>query len=422
MSVARIVTATEQNLGPLCAELRRAGYDVEFVAPGEKSDRPADLIITAETMDAEQALAAAEELASQVGADIIVAPGLVAATPAAAPPAIPAKPEIPAEEPAGSEPVRGLDSGVVAQTVHEFGSALQDGREGIRESLSDYRGRIGGAFMELRQRRELVAEARRVERERRELEKEERRRQQELLQRQRLEAEARERAERERIRREEEVERERQRREREAERQAALDAERARLAAETERLRAERERIAREREIAAAAMAQPPAARPAPQSTPAAELSLTSRVPPRPRPYSYAARRPAGRQKRLQRATLAASIVALVLMLGLAAALNLRQESPVPNSVVQNPAQQEVPFGPARINPKPLPHPAVTPRVQKPSPVQQPRHSAAPHRRASRESDLVADDEVVIHQYRPAPRHQTAQSRASDGVKRISDQ
>jgi hypothetical protein len=95
--------------------------------------------------------------------------------------------------------------------------------------------------------------------------------------------------------------------------------------------------------------------------------------------------------------------------------------------LVQNPSEQQVPFGPAHINAKPA-APAQRAAAKPPLPkknspaVQRPvqkRRSAL--RRSAADRDVVADDEVVVHQFRPT-RQQTAQSRGSDGVRRISDQ
>jgi hypothetical protein len=90
MAVARIVTRSPEEVGPLADQLRARGYSVEIVAPNETREGPAELEIVAEACAAAAAFDRAAELARPSDADVLVAPGLCplpeAAPPEAAPP------------------------------------------------------------------------------------------------------------------------------------------------------------------------------------------------------------------------------------------------------------------------------------------------------------------------------------------------
>jgi hypothetical protein len=299
MPVARIVTAARQHLEGLATELRQAGYTVEFALPGQ-AEADAELVIHADVVAGEDAMAAAARAAASLGADVVIAPGAIC---------------------------------------------------GDRE-MEEHRRAEEAARQE-----RLAAEARaRTERERQE--------------RERLAAEARTRAGQER--------------------QAALAAERARRAQV-----------------------------PRPASPAGAEPALAAaRIAEVPQRHATGVRRRVSRQRILRRATLAASVVALLAMIGFAAATRIRPEPPLPQDMVQSPVQQEVPFGPARIVPQTTPAPTAAPSRPsgKPSPV-----PARARRKVARHG-YVAEDEVIVHHYGPPRRQTTAQSRKNDGIRHYSDQ
>jgi len=216
-------------------------------------------------------------------------------------------------------------------------------------------------------------------------------------------------AERERLEREQmarEAAAERQRQQEERRREAELEAVLLRASQEQERQRLAAIEAHRR---AAAQQALAPVAAP-----PAAVQPVARRVSP--------ARRVAfSRQQQWQRAVFFASLIALAVMLGFAAAMNLRPAQPIPTKMLQNGAQQNVPFGAASITPSttsappraaaPAPKPAPRPSAARPKPVR-----PAPRARHSRNN---FQDEVVVRHYTasPAPR---AQSQAS--VRRYSDE
>lgn len=459
MPVARIISDPSADTSALRLRLEREGYSVEFAASRD-AGAGADLLIEVESVDAARALDYAATLASASDAVVVVASGVVAApieeqrfAPAVAAEPVRAEDELPAaNEPVATnhadadphEPTIDLRTGagavlgLLGNTASDFKSAISESGDGVRESLSEVKTRVGSVLDDLKRKRELAAEARRLERERAELEKEERRREQELLQQQRMQAEMRAREERERLRREHE-----------AQRHAAMEAERARLAAEADRIRQERERIAAER---AAAIPAPPivSATPPPQRIQPAEVApgvwrgapiLQPRAQaPRSLRTSAAQRSPrrsavprmSPRDQKMQRAAFIASVVTLVAMLGFAAFINLHPSSPISHSMVQNPVEEKTPFGPAQINqaqnvakpsPPPPQHAAAArttlPQAEAPALSQHP--ATKPVRRHHRSADdVTAEDEVVVHHYgAPAKRPPSTQQRA--GVRRYSD-
>lgn len=127
-----------------------------------------------------------------------------------------------------------------------------------------------------------------------------------------------------------------------------------------------------------------------------------------------------------------ASVVALLAMLGFAAAINIHPGAPIPHSMVQNPVQEKSPFGAASITPAttttapPTPKPVAQtvlpqrdatpvskPPAAKPSPVRN-RKAAANH--------YVAEDEVVVHHYGAAAQKHPPTAQTQAGVRKFSDQ
>jgi hypothetical protein len=362
------------------------------------------------------------------------------------------------------------EGGVIGETVGQLGAALADGSAGVRDALSGVYKRVTESWSEFQQRRAETVQALRLEREQRALEREQDRRRHEVeLQRQaeekqRLLAE-RERfaEERERVLREQmaqdaarRAEQERVAREawaREAARRAeeahAAEQERRRLAA----LEAERFRVLREQEAQrAAALAAERAARPRqPEMPPASRVSpvpalVTHAIVADAMPVSQprlvpARRRPSQRERQWQRAAFVASIATLAAMIGFAIAANRNPNSPLPASLMQNEAQQQVPFGPARMDASTvgkaagagaavpaLPRPSLTRQAaQAPSQVwQKPSAGKSASRRNPRRStpserDTSADDEVVVRHLQATP--QPAQhAQTGSGVRRYSDE
>jgi hypothetical protein len=432
MPVARIITSTPADCEELRRQLTAAGYSVKLAAPDEEFD-DADIVVAAANVHTDYALQYASELAVEAGADVIVAPGVVAGSSVPAPRGeerIPAKPQYKSDAPA---------TGVLLSTAQEFKSAIAEGGQSIRETLGGYTVRLRQGWESRKQQRAIDAEQKRLEREQREYERQQR---EFALRQQRAAAEAQMAAERERLRLQRAAEEQRLRREQE-ERRAALEAERARLAAEAERARAEQERVAREAAwvaqptpapamppeapIAVAPVAAVPVTPPLPVARPRAPVR---RAVPRPR---ATIRRTSRRDQRFQRAALFASVVALLAMLGFAIAMNIHPGAPIPHSMVQNPVQEKSPFGAASITPatssaKPAPVQAVshtalpqrdaTPATTaKPSPGKKP---AAARRRAS--NNYVAEDEVVIHHYGTTPAKHPPATQTRAGVPKYTDQ
>jgi hypothetical protein len=395
--------------------------------------------------------------------------------------------------------------GVLGDTFQQVGSALADARSGIRESaagfgqnISSMRERFSGAWSQFQQRRNDAIRALRLERERREQEREDHRRQHELELRRQSEEKQRLIAERERLAADQErvlreqmareaaVRAERERVQREATaREAAQRAELAHAAQQERRrldtVQEERMRLQREQEeqYAAARRAQrlhqqreaeaerlrqmrEAGAQHAPSPTftpvqprvteqPAAPLhaGFTDAAPQlKPKPRRRPRRLASPRERQWQQAALLASVATLAAMIGFAIAANVRPSSPLPASLLQNGAQQQVPFGPAKMDlsvvdrtpaapVRSRSHPASVPSVddrslaaeergvahsraatlQKPSPAKPVVKSRA--RRSTRASEVTADDEVIVRRIPAAPA-QHAQTTA--GVRRYTDE
>jgi hypothetical protein len=465
MPVARIVTRQalheSQALNGLPEQLRAAGYQVEIVAPGTEGPA-ADLVIELDELPAGEALDTAIRLARAVNADLYVAPGVVAAE--HAPQALyPANEErTPVPQPAPALPATaGAEHGrVIGEIAEQVGDALSDARLGIGDTVSRVKARVGESWTLWQRQRTARACERRMERERREREREELRRQHQLELQRRAEEKQRLLAERERLAAEEmareaALRAERERVEREAiarealrraeaaragedrRRQAALAAERQRAeqqarraaAFEAERTRLEHEEEARRTAARAGELQAPPPLAPVPNPAPVSAPEPVRAAPAiRPRPAAYRRRRSmSSRERQWRRAALIASAGTLAAMIAFALTARMRPSSPLPSSVIENPVQQQIPFGPAKLVPKaattpgqaaaPVKSATEKPAAAKPAPAK----SARPHRarHVSRETGIIAEDEVIVHHFpRAHPPH--AQTRA--GVRHISDE
>ena len=468
MPVARIVTRTLAQqysaIKELSAQLRAAGYEVELTPPGTTADA-ADLVVEIDELPAGEALDAAVRLAQKADSDLFVAPGLVAVEPLIPSP-------LPDHLPLAGDPaIESVDAGrhhdsagrgVLGETFQQLGSALADAKSGIRESaagfgqnVSGMRERVSGAWSQFQHRRNDAIRSLRLERERREQEREECRRQHELELRRQSEEKQRLVAERERLAAEQErrrldsVQEERMRLQREQEEQyaAALRAQRLhqQREGEAERLRQTREAGTQHAPAPTFTPVQP---RGTEQPASVFHAGFTDAAPqfkskPRQRPRRLSS----PRERQWQQAALLASVATLAAMIGFAIAANVRPSSPLPASLLQNGAQQQVPFGPAKMDlsatdrtpaasVRSLPHPASVPSLadrslatergvahtraatlQKPSPAKPVGKSRT--RRGTRESEVTADDEVIVRRI-PAALAQHAQTTA--GVRRYTDE
>lgn len=412
MSVARIVTESPEHCEELVRQLTFAGYTVKFATPDEEFD-DADLVVSAATVHTDYALQYAAEVAHECGGQVIVAPGVVRGS-----------------EAAPAEPLA-----VPQETIEEPS-------ESVGDRLGSLTRRMQGRWQSIRDERALSREQKRLERERQAMEAEERRR--EALRVRAIE-EARLAAERERARVE------RQAREAEAQRvaeeqRARAEAERERLAAEAARIAAQREQIRlamlaeedarrreaeaeRERQSMQTQAAPPEATAPVYLAAPVAEVEPAPPVAARPvspqRPIGV--KRRASRSHHLQRAVVAASVGALVLMIVFAIAINSGPRTPIPNGVANSTVQEESPFGPARsATPTAVPvvHAAVAVASHARPVATAPSKPAAAHpsRRTRRSDDAdVAQDDVIIHHYGQQQTHpQSTHTRA--GIPHYSDQ
>lgn len=422
MPVARIITTSPAESEELRRHLTAAGYSVKFAAPDEEFT-DADIVVAAANVHSDYALQYAAEVAAEADADVIVAPGVVARTPAA----------LDRERVAQTAPDANLPAaGILFGTANDVKEAPADSGAGIRETLGDYTARLGGLWNQLKHKRDLAAERKRLDREHREIERDEQRR---VLQQRRAESEARMAVEREQLRARRQAEQERIRLEQEQIRRA-MDQERARMTAERERMA----------QMSSLPASQPPAVPASVEPRPAAPavtppIVQPARTSPVRRPARPAQRRPARRtltrQHRFQKAAFIASLVALVAMVGFAVAMNIRPSAPIPHSMVQNPVQEKSPFGAASITPatttsgpavkpvaKPVSRPALPQSDASPAkPGTQPtKPSPSRVRRRAAGDDYVAQDEVIIHHYgtQPAKHPPATQTRA--GVRRYSDQ
>ena len=105
MPHARIITAFPESVESLAEYLAERGYQVETLAPNQAPKSACDLEITIEAYGREQAFERAQELASELGADVLVAPGVMT-TEVAQPANLPIEPEL--AEVSGEEEASGL--------------------------------------------------------------------------------------------------------------------------------------------------------------------------------------------------------------------------------------------------------------------------------------------------------------------------
>ncbi len=409
MRVARIITSQQhgEDEDELKRQLQAAGDEVDVAAPGQAGAGRADLEVELQSVSAEQALDTALRLA-RGDADVYIAPGVLPQAPV--PQAVPAV--VVEQQAVVPEPMSEPSTAAEPQTQAEADPAAEEARG---PSLFQ---RVGTAWAERQQR----AQERRLQRELRAREEDERRRQQALELQRRREQEERARVERLRVLREEMA------------REATLRAQHAREKEESERRRAA--------ELPRQVFRPAPASDTQRLAAMEAQMQPAARVPAVRRPISPPAgprrvapprRRIASRRERQwQWAALLASLVALMAMLGFAAAMNLHPVEPLPAQMLQNNAQQQVPFGAATITPaKPASvapvrasAPAGRPTAVSPARKPAPRPSAAREKtvrsspRAHRSDNRVADDSVVVHHY-ASPNSAPAQSAE---IRRYSDQ
>lgn len=77
MPLARIITHLPEHTGTLSQQLQLEGYEVEIAAPGELHNQPADLEIDFALCNPAEALELASQRARELGADVVVAPGVL---------------------------------------------------------------------------------------------------------------------------------------------------------------------------------------------------------------------------------------------------------------------------------------------------------------------------------------------------------
>ncbi len=80
MPLARVIASSPEEAIPVVERLRAQGYEIEVIAPGEPAETPAELEITVENCDVEQALEMAEQFAVRYPeAQIFFAPDVLPA-------------------------------------------------------------------------------------------------------------------------------------------------------------------------------------------------------------------------------------------------------------------------------------------------------------------------------------------------------
>src|ERR1051325_2731398 len=174
MPVARIITLSPADSEELRRQLTAAGYSVKFAAPDEEfSD--ADIVVAAANVHADYALQYAAEVAAEADADVIVARGVVAGSHAVVNKVEPVSHErtnasavvaVPHES---DRPERAVPAaGILFGTANELKSVMSEGQSGLREKLERYSESIGSAWQELKHKRELTVERKRLELEQRE--------------------------------------------------------------------------------------------------------------------------------------------------------------------------------------------------------------------------------------------------------------
>ena len=130
MPLARILTRNPERTADLSSQLKQQGYSVEVARPDQTNLAPADLEIEFEVCERADVLDRAADLASELGADVAVAPGVLQMTPKPAAEPImygstapqPHDPEPIAPEPVLSqkpEPERAVEHVLESQAVAE---------------------------------------------------------------------------------------------------------------------------------------------------------------------------------------------------------------------------------------------------------------------------------------------------------------
>ena len=80
MPLARILTRNPERTADLSTQLKQQGYSVEVTRPDTANLGPADLEIEFEICERSDVLDRAANLASELGADVAVAPGVLQMT------------------------------------------------------------------------------------------------------------------------------------------------------------------------------------------------------------------------------------------------------------------------------------------------------------------------------------------------------
>ncbi len=81
MPLARILTRNPERTADLSSQLKQQGYSVEVARPDQTNLAPADLEIEFEVCERADVLDRAADLATELGADVAVAPGVLKMTP-----------------------------------------------------------------------------------------------------------------------------------------------------------------------------------------------------------------------------------------------------------------------------------------------------------------------------------------------------
>ena len=387
MPLARIITRSPEHTSALSQQLQLEGYSVEVAAPGEIHAQPADLEIDFALCHPTEALQQASRRASELGADVVVASGVLElAMQTAAVAAVELQPdevvEIHAQSEAQSVPIEvactePIPVEAVAmqsaeeETGHELPPYNTNFARNLGAQLREALAVLGMAATDLRKRlaehlRAAVASTRSS-----------------------IASRTREYQERTR--------------QRAAKNQAAWKqhAEIASQPAEPQQLMEADLLTEQQPEPELVAAAAVPVQQPSP-GVPA----LTAQ------PLTPKSKTPRKRRAPLQlRGIFTGAAAATVLfVVGLLLA-NVHQQSPLPANMTQTSVEQHVPFGAIIVHSTPLPsNPTVVqPRTITPAPKPQPRESSQPtarrkphpyHRRvAARESDddVTADDVTVRH-------------------------
>ena len=81
MPLARILTRNPERTADLSSQLKQQGYSVEVARPDQTNLAPADLEIEFEVCERADVLDRAADLATELGADVAVAPGVLQMAP-----------------------------------------------------------------------------------------------------------------------------------------------------------------------------------------------------------------------------------------------------------------------------------------------------------------------------------------------------